>query len=56
MQCITAENYVDMCQRVSRLEKTDTVAGSSNFGRFMECFESNTSEWIEVINGELDLN
>jgi hypothetical protein len=53
MECITTENYVNMCQRVKQLEKIDTVIGSSNFGRFMDFFESNDSEWIEKINYKL---
>jgi hypothetical protein len=53
MDCVTIENYVDMCHRVSRLEKIDTVIGSSNFGRFMDFFESDDSEWIEKINYKL---
>lgn len=40
MEHVTAENYVDMRERVSGLETRDTVVGSSNFGRFMELFGS----------------
>lgn len=54
MECITAENYKDMRQRVSRLEKMDTIIGSSNFGRFMELFESNDDKWINEINKNLE--
>jgi hypothetical protein len=54
MDYITAENYADMCQRVSRLEKIDTVTGSSNFGRFMELFESEDDGWIEETNKKLE--
>jgi hypothetical protein len=54
MKCITAENYVDMCQRVSRLGKIDTVTGSSNFEKFMELFESGDDVWIDEINRELE--
>ena len=34
--------------------ETDTVAGSSNFGKFMELFESEDSRWIDEINAELE--
>lgn len=54
MECITVENYKDMRQRVSRLEKIDTVTGSSNFGRFMELLESSDDEWINEINNSLE--
>lgn len=54
MECITAENYVDMRQRVSRMEKIDTVTGSSNFGRFMELFESDSNVWIDEINTNVE--
>jgi len=53
MECITAENYVNMCQRVKSLDAIDTVPGSSNFGRFMELLESSDNGWIEAINRDL---
>lgn len=43
-----------MRYRVDELETTDTVAGSSNFGKFMELFESEDSRWIDEINAELE--
>lgn len=43
-----------MHHRVDGLETTDTVAGSSNFGKFMELFESEDSRWIDEINAELE--
>ena len=43
-----------MRHRVDGLETTDTVAGSSNFGKFMELFESEDSRWIDEINAELE--
>lgn len=54
MEYVTAENYVDMCQRVSRLETIDNVAGSSNFGKFIELFESDNSGWIDGVNEKLE--
>ena len=46
MEHITAENYEQMRERVCKLETQDTVTGSSNFGRFMELFESSDAKWI----------
>ncbi len=54
MKCITAENYADMCRRVRKLEKIDTVTGSSNFGRFMGMFEGDDNVWIDEINRKLE--
>ena len=54
MKHITAENYKQMCQRVSRLKKIDTVIGSSNFDLFMNNFESDNSIWINKINETLE--
>ena len=54
MKHVTAENYKDMCRRVSALETDDSVMGSSNFGRFLKLFESDDCGWIEMINARLD--
>lgn len=54
MEYITAENYPDMCRRVKELNMTDSIAGSSNFGKFLELFESGDSSWIEKINETLE--
>ena len=43
-----------MRHRVDGLETTDTVDGISNFGKFMELFESEDSRWIDEINAELE--
>ena len=51
---ITAENYADMRERVRKLELQDTVTGSSNFGRFIELFESGDAKWIDRINDVLE--
>lgn len=48
MKYITAENYIDMRQRV------DIITGNTNFGKFMKLFESEDSEWIDVLNEELE--
>lgn len=54
MKYVTEENYVDMRQRVSRLEKIDNLTGSSNFGKFIKLFESENSGWIDGINEKLE--
>ena len=54
MEHITAENYAHMRERVCKLEIQDTVTGSSNFGRFMELFESRDAKWIDKINEVLE--
>ena len=53
MEHVTAENYVDMSQRVRKLDSDDSVTGSSNFGKFIKLFESDDSGWIEAINQRL---
>ena len=55
MEHVTAQNYVDMYQRVRNLGWDDSVTGSSNFGKFIELFESDDSRWIEAINGILEM-
>ena len=54
MEHITRENYMDMCHRIMNLEMGDSVAGSSNFGKFIKLFESNNSGWIEEINNSIE--
>ena len=54
MEYVTAENYDDMRDRVCGLETSDTVVGSSNFGRYMELFGSSDVGWIDEINNELE--
>jgi hypothetical protein len=54
MEYVTVENYADMCLRVRKLDKVDTVTGSSNFGKFMEFFESDDCLWIKKINEKLE--
>ena len=43
-----------MCQRVEDLELDDSVAGSSNFGKFIRLFESDDSDWISEIGRKLE--
>lgn len=53
MEYITAENYVNMKQRMNGLEMDDAITGSSNFGKFIELLESDDSKWIEDINNNI---
>lgn len=55
MKHITVENYQDMCVRVSQMEDSDTIAGSSNFRKFIGFFERDDSKWIEEINEKIDI-
>ena len=55
MEHVNAENYRDMRQRVRNLESDDSIAGSSNFEKFIKLFESDNSVWIEEINGTLEM-
>lgn len=55
MEKVTAENYVDMCERTDSMETRDNILGSSNFGRFMEFFGSSDTKWIDEINAKLEL-
>ena len=48
------ENYVDMSQRVRKLDSDDSVTGSSNFGKFIKLVESDDSGWIEAINKKIE--
>ena len=54
MEHVTAENYVDMSQRVRKLDSDDSVTGSSNFGKCIKLFESDDSGWIEAINKKIE--
>ncbi len=35
---ITKENYQNMLERIRKLPDDDSLIGSSNFGKFMQCF------------------
>lgn len=54
MKHITAENYRDMCMRVSKMDDSDTEIGSSNFGRFLKFLEEADIGWIGEINESLE--
>ena len=53
MKCIDIKNYTDMTLRINKLDTTDTISGSSNFGKFLEYFEKSDSTWIDKINEKL---
>ena len=54
MKYVTKENYEDMKKRVNKLELNDSVTGSSNFGKFINLFESSDIQWIEDINKRIE--
>ena len=49
MEQIIAESYQDMQCCVSRMKDNDAIIGSSNFSRFMGCFEGDAT-WMDKIN------
>ena len=51
---ITKENYQEMRERIKEFPLDDAVEGSTNFGRFLDCFTSDDGKWIRTINQELD--
>lgn len=51
---VTKENYMVMLERIKRLPDNDTVVGSSNFGKFMDCFASEDTAWVDRINVVLE--
>lgn len=51
---ITKENYLNMRERIKKLPSDDTLIGSSNFGKFIECFSSDDNIWIQKINEALE--
>lgn len=54
MTHITRDNYNDMCLRIKNLNTTDTIIGSSNFGKFIDLFENDNTDWIESINKKIE--
>lgn len=51
---ITKENYQKMRERIKKLPLDDLVEGSTNFGRFLDWFSSDETEWIKTINKMVD--
>lgn len=54
MSQITAENYHTMSERVRKMESDDTVIGSSNFDRLVDCLATEDTTWAEKINAILE--
>ena len=55
MKCVTAENYVDMCRRVKRLDLDDEIVGNSNIGKYLDMFQRDDCGWIQDINIFFDI-
>lgn len=51
---ITKENYQEMRERIKKLPSDDRIEGSTNFGRFLDCFSDDDGRWIQKINDILD--
>ena len=51
---ITKDNYLLMKERIKKLPSDDTIAGSTNFERFIEFFTTDNNEWIHNINQILE--
>lgn len=56
MRYIDEQNYADMKRRLHAMDTDDHVTGSSNFGRFLDEFESDDTKWIDEINHRLELD
>lgn len=50
---IKRENYEVMKENISRLPTNDEEISSTNFLKFVKCFESEDESWIEEINKKL---
>ncbi len=51
---ITKENYWEMQERIKNLPSDDTIEGSTNFGKFIDYFSTDSSKWIQMINRALE--
>lgn len=51
---INRQSYFEMKKRVADINRPDTVSGSTNFIKFLQRFESETTEWIVDIHKFLD--
>lgn len=51
---VTKENYSLMLARVKKMPDDDKLVGSSNFGKFMDCFVSEDIAWVNEINKVLE--
>lgn len=50
---IKRENYEVMKENIARLSNNDEEISSTNFLKFVKCFESEDESWIEEINRKL---
>lgn len=47
---IYKRTYPEMKERISKINHSDTVSGSTNFIKFINRFESANTKWIKEIN------
>jgi hypothetical protein len=50
---INRQSYFEMKQRVADINRPDDVPGSTNFSKFLQCFESENPQWIIDIRNSL---
>ena len=43
-----------MQERIKNLPSDDTIEGSTNFGKFIDYFSTDSSKWIQMINRALE--
>ena len=53
---INRQSYFVMKERVADINMPDTIPGSTNFIKFLQRFESETTEWLSEIQNRLDSN
>ncbi len=51
---ITKENYWEMQERIKNLPSDDTIEGSTNFGKSIDYFSTDSSKCIQMINRALE--
>ena len=51
---INRQSYFDMKERVATINRPDNEPGSTNFIEFLQCFESDSPEWIAKVRNSLD--
>lgn len=54
LECVDKENYKMMCERIAEFSTDDTIVGSSNFEKFLNCFSSDDDNWISQLNHRLE--
>ncbi len=53
MKSLNKENYIDMARRINELPANDKIDGASNFFMLVKHLESNTCEWINLLNDKI---